>query len=350
MLHRMKFERTAVLRISGQTHSGPDLPVDAVDGGVSITITSDPDRFCVHSDRASAIALMMLNGMFRGGPAFSSDLLEVEVAKIRSERRRSGHAAYLVLRHTGEVETQVPAAQAEVDEFVVCFDAVDKKAVRAPSQQCLTAAVTALALESQNVTGFETVTDSVVLFRIDGKPVFSFTGSGSADVTVSSPLAIDAPARVGLWLRDLVTIERLRLVARLLSHALEHSGDTLKAFWSSWTALEVFVKRSFPAYKAHLLAEAPMEETADEPPFRAGVREELASGKGKVGVKSKFRTIAALLAPADAGPDSAEFEELADLRNVVHDDALEVTKQDVVRIHALLRKYLRLHLAAVPPS
>jgi hypothetical protein len=350
MLPRMKFARTAVLRIRGQTHAGTDLPVDVFGGAVSIAISSDPDPICIYADKAAAIALMMLNGMFRAGPAFSSDLLELEVAKIRAERRRPGNPAYLVLRHTGEVETRVPTAQADVDDFVVCFDAVDKKAVRALSQQYLTAAVAALALESQNVTGFETVTDAVVLFQSDGKPVFSYTGSGSADVTVSSPFAVDAPIRIGLWLRHLVSTERLRLVAKLLSHAIGHSSDNLKAFWSSWTALEVFVNRSFPAYKAQLLADAPTGATGEENLFRRCIREELGPGKGRRGVKIKFRSIAALLAPADAERDSTEFEALADLRNVVHEDALEVTKQDIARIHLLLRKYLRLHLAAVPPS
>jgi hypothetical protein len=76
------------------------------------------------------------------------------------------------------------------------------------------------------------ISDSVVFFREDGKPIYSYTGlADSATFFVSQPIDTSSVESLSKWYKILVSNAGLERVNRLLLSSLQTDGDALRSFF-----------------------------------------------------------------------------------------------------------------------
>lgn len=176
----MKRRHVVVFRVLGITASNTDVTIPVPAGGYGCVLTLNADPWLEASDRASAIGSLVLRAMFiRGDGALKGmreENVEAEAARIREERAgRMKSSHFLVLHRTDEATIELPRTSSETDRYVVCFDAIDKAALRRDQRPEVAHALTSLALTFPRIVGLDRVRDAVDLHRDDGKQVVSLS-------------------------------------------------------------------------------------------------------------------------------------------------------------------------------
>jgi hypothetical protein len=100
--------------------------------GLRVLLTADAVPHLYLLDRHLVLMSMMLKGMVGAPlPADFPDLLAAETAKIERQRRDAfGSDPVVLVAIDSDVEAQVPPNAREILDFIVCFDAFDKKALK----------------------------------------------------------------------------------------------------------------------------------------------------------------------------------------------------------------------------
>ena len=231
----MKYTYTIVYWIKGLT-LGPDQAekrvVAEADHGLEAFSLPQLDTHCLEVDRSVALANLLLNSVFGGSSNTGSvdERLASEIAKIKESRvREYGAGAYLVIVVQGEVDDFTTAHQKEFDEFVVCMEAVTKEPIRRSVADHITAIITAIAISGENILGVKKVTDAVIFFRDDGKPVYSYTFTASGNAYVSKQMLPEATRPIQAVFDKLLSDQEL-WISRLLVSSLQSSDDSLAPF------------------------------------------------------------------------------------------------------------------------
>jgi hypothetical protein len=345
----MKYRYTAVYSLKGvrmPTGEGDiEVVADSIQGLRAI-LTQRPDSYTYEGDRSVAVASRILDRLF-GGHAQAGKLDEHVAEKIgearASRKREVGSDPSLVLVAEGEVACFDPSNQHEEEDFVVCVDGAPKDPIRDRFQPAITALVLSLAGATGTLLEVKRIGDSVVFFRDDGKPVYSYTFSLSGSPYVSSLVSAHelkaACELYQLFARD----PSLQRVQRLLRSSLETQADSLRSFLAAWTAAEILVNKLFGAYEEKFFGSIAEEEHGEaRKKYLRRIREVM---KGKYGLIDRFAAMTVQLSPETANADLTTLTEAKRIRDkMLHGESIDEADLPVKPVQDLACRYLQLHL------
>lgn len=177
------------------------------------------------------------------------------------------------------------------------------------------------------------MTDSIIFFQEDGKPVYSYTSSSRAKGYVSRPLTASRVPAIGELYRILTTDIGLQGVQSLIRSSLETEEDLLRSFLAAWIAFERFVNNVFDDYK-DVSGSAPEAEKLHQ-----------TAAKGNSPLMDRFKRISIQLSPETSDSDYEVARKVNRSRNeLAHRGLIDETSLQVKAIRDLVRKYLRLHI------
>ena len=254
----------------------------------------------------------------------------------------------LTLHHLygyGKTNTFSPSHERELENFVVCFDGASRQEIQLNSELQIQAALSAFTLAIDNILGITKVSDSVVFFREDSKPVYSYTGLvGSAKLSVSKPVSVSSVESLLHWYKIIVSDADLERVNRLLLSSLQTEDDALRSFLFAWNALEIFVCKIFGFYENKFFLGL---NDGNYPNARRHYFERIRIVmKDKYKLSDKFALITSLLCPEGADQDIEEFKKINKERNnLSHGQDVAESTLPVEPTQKMVRKYLQLHLS-----
>jgi hypothetical protein len=344
-----KYRHTLVYKLDGvqlRVGYGEVEVVADTAAGFHAIVSTAPDDYCFEGDRWIAMANLRLNAIFsQPGLGITQERLEDELEKIRESRTsRFGTGPYLVLMRDDEVEGFSPEYEIETEDFVVCRGGPPRDILRQASSPHVLTALAALAVATGDVSRIKEVSDTVVFFRSDGKPIYCYTLSATANAGVIRAVSEDALGSVEYWYRTIAHDRELERAVRLLVSSLQTEGDALRSFLHAWTALEILINKSFGSYEEQFF----LELGEDHHPiarrqYLERMREVM---RDKYRLTDKFRLIAALLSPTSADEDVKQVELAKKERDkLTHGQDVHEASLPVLIVQELVRKYIRLHLA-----
>ena len=312
-------------------------------------LTREPDSLLANLDRGNAVRTLMLKGLFgQRETADFSIALASEIEEIRSARKKKAAAnAILILEAYGIVEAIMEGPAQEHDDFVVTFDAIDKKTIRGAHRSEIDGMKTALAFESEVPSRFTTLAEGIYLTDSEGRTVYSLTFSMSAEGSASSGITPEGAARISQRYGLLQKAGEMDSVQRLFGQMADFETDRLKVFLSGWAALEIFIAKSFKAYEETFLS--PLIN-AGQPTLRERFLERVKGVmKDKYRLTDKFVAVTAVLFPGasevSVQDDLKKFSRLKELRDsIFHGDEFSERDLPVRELSALLRKYMLAYL------
>lgn len=343
----MRYRYQLVLRVDGISLQEKEVEiVTHPEASFRAFLTTDPDDHCEEADHSNAIGRMALVGIIGQSKSGTLDeRLAAHLEEIRRERREKyKDGPYLIIEHTGEIEDLDPGTERELDSFVFRIDGAPKDELRARVRSNIAAVLTALALECQRPLHTERVSDAVVFYRRNGKPVYAVTFKMHAAASVSSPLPTDAIGRLEELYRALAVDPSLEKVVQLFVASLEREQEALRGFLSAWSGLEILVNKLFGYYEEILFSEL---ASGEHPEIRsahlARIREVM---KDKYRLVDRFAVIAMQLCPTDADGDVETFKELKKKRDLLLHGQEVDGRLPIGTTQELLKKYLALHVCA----
>jgi hypothetical protein len=345
----VKYSHTVIYWIKGLSPSQAENSKEIIINlavNFQLVLTSSPDTYCFEGDRHMAVAGLLLNGMFglANSGTFEERLEETLLEIKESRKQKFGIGVYLIFLRRRKINTFSPSHERELESFVVCFDGASKQEIQLDSEPKIQAALSALTLAIDNVLGITKVSDSVVFFREDGKPIYSYTGlAGSAKLFVSQPISISSVESLLHWYEIVDSDAELERVNRLLLSSLQTEDDALRSFLFAWNALEIFINKIFGFYELKFFEEL---NVGNYPNARRNYFERIRTVmKDKYKLADKFTLVAFMLCSEGVDQDSEKFKKINKERNnLSHGQDVVETALPVEATQKMVRKYLQLHL------
>lgn len=205
---------------------------------IEAILTTLVDKHCFEIDRHNALSESLLNGLFGGAEInIFNEKMDERIGQLQTERRQViGNHVSLIVRFSEQIEIELPERKAERNDVIVCFEAIDKKAIKVKHETMLNTIISSVCLET-NAT-CNKVSD-VIYFKLEnGKTMYSLEFLfGSMTLSVSNQLNIDKQKAISDFTSlALKTSSDLNTVYRLHRLMLENRGDRLRAFLFGWTA------------------------------------------------------------------------------------------------------------------
>jgi hypothetical protein len=317
----------------------------------SFFLVKDPDDFLRNIDEAGAISLLMLKGLIgeRGTTEFDK-AIDSEVQKIQIERRKIiGVNTVLIFQAEGDIVVSLNETVTNLDRCTIAFDAFDKDAAKQVHQSNMEAMKVAISLERDSHMGFVNLADGVFLLDDEEMPIYSFSISASAEISLSSALTDESIEKISSRYQSLNKLPDLDSVERLFSQMTDRGADRLKIFLSGWTALEILIAKSFKAYESEfLLPFTNAEQPSLRERFLGRVKDVM---KDKYRLADKFIAVTAVLFPSMSTEDVSklydEFEKLKKLRDsILHGEPFLERDLPIEAMSGLLRKFILARVAA----
>lgn len=353
----MEVRYVAVFKLRGANGLSGDDPLslfEAENPNITASLTADPEPYFEHIDRSRALGLQLLSGLFgdkkEGTP---EERLATETARIQSERHGKKSAStgvYLVFEGSDDIDPPEFKTRRDRDDFGISLDDVSKGELRKPFKAAIESVLAgaALSLPAQADKKVEEI--GSVLYLVDpdkGIPIYPFNFQmGSASAYVSGPVGEEFAAEVAVLAEPLAGVPALGRPVRLLLSSLQVDADSLPAFVSAWSALEIFVNATF---KSHYEGKwfAIMEEGAPDSSTPIFERfKDVMSDKYRI--VDKFLVITAILDPDGADEDVKSFKTLKASRdNMFHKFDMLPNHLPIEDVQTLFIKYLKLHLQSI---
>lgn len=345
----MQFVFLAAYRVLGisQTPDSPDLELFLGSNPTTrVLITSDLDRHWFILDRHAALGTMMLRGMLGMPQAHKfEERLEQEIQAVRKQKPPGpGIGGVLIIEIKGESSAVVGDQSTEKDDFVVCFDAYDKEALRTQLQNRTSAIVAALRIASDGTYDLEKIGDGSYLLSSEGKVIHSFSPKmGNPTLYVSRQMRDEGVLQVRADINLLLKENKLDNVMRLFAHSLDRKTDSFRTFVSAWSALELFIAKVFPFYEEMLHDELSKGHVSPGlTKYLSRIKEVM---KGKYSLTDKFTVISVFLDPTTDSKDITQFTLIKKVRdNLFHGDDISDSSLPNDELHALFEKYFRNHI------
>lgn len=347
----MEFRYLSAYRVQGITHKldDPDIVlVDRTDLRTKAVLTGNLDPYIFLLDRQTALAVAMLSGMFGGSKGKGTDFnqrLQQEIEEIRKARRtNASNDGIVVIEISGECEATVKDSKRELDDFIICFDAINKDHVREQCRSTVTALLSSLCIATSQGYEIERIIDGPYLINEEGKVVHSFSPSfGAANLYVSRPITSEVIDATTHYFERLQAQKDLRDVARLFAQSLDRKTDGLRTFISAWAAMEILVNRVFREYEktfvGDILSTSPTHGASRY--FRR-ITEVM---KDKYTLVDKFGVIASLLSGETSDTDVELFKHVKKVRDdLFHGYNVQETAFPNYELRSLLTKYFRSHV------
>jgi hypothetical protein len=316
--------------------------------GTKIVLQSDIDASSLVLDRRTAVGNMMLQSFFMGkGAGFLPETMDKEVRSIRDDRKKKfGGGPFVVFEFSGEVEIEQPKDFHEAGEFVVSFDLVDKNQIAKHFKKEIDQVLMSFFLAVEGDYEIKNVTDGIYLLDESGKVWYSFKLNVSGRVIISKRFDDTSLSHLLSYFDALAKTCDFEDVYRLLVESCQKETDNFQSFLFAWTALEIFVNKTFKDYEQrffnrYLVREVPSSGQK----FFDRLRNVMNNGKYRL--QDKFMVIAACLSD-ESEKDLDEFVSTKKVRDkFLHAVRIDESNLPTERTILLLRKYLRRHLAPV---
>ncbi|MES2001036.1 MAG: hypothetical protein V4444_01820 [Pseudomonadota bacterium] len=315
--------------------------------GRSAILTTEIDKYAAIVDRRNAIATGMLTAMFRADDQSVAEQISADMESARAQRAQKYPAGtFLVFRAEEDAPEPDLSTSRESEEFIVAFDAVDRKALEERHRDDLQNCVTAVGLNMDDQADHSIIAIGRASYLSAGessKPIFSFTAEvGSPRASLARIIPQDRLEEATSLMNLLKREVKVGKIVDLYLQSIGQKDDDFRAFLSGWTAMEIFVHSLFkqvygPQWFKGLKEKLP----ASAAPYFDRVQTVMSD---KHRLMDKFVVIATTLSPATAQVDAAELASLKTVRDaIVHELAGQQTFP-AERSQRLLRKYLALHL------
>lgn len=322
--------------------SGEDEYEVTRDATSEALLTRSVDRHCLELDRSTGFAVLMLKGFSKLDNKDFDDALENEVKRIQETRSQTvGQNLALVIKFTGDANLDLTGPKVEKSNFVACFDAIDKSQITDRHAPAVRAITTSFCLESKSTCNIKNVLSGVYFRDEQGRAVYSYTATGyPPSVYVSSRITTDNLRSIAERATQMLGLPELSKICRLYVEMLNQADDQLRAFLLGWTALEVFVNKTFNQYERKLFEDI----TSQTPSISNYIKRVLDVMKGKYGLADKFGLIAGLLSEQTCEEDVRRFRDIKKIRDTIH-EGIQESALPVSDLQVLLSKYLNLHLS-----
>lgn len=345
----MRYTFLSAQCIQGVTHQSgePDIVLfeDQV-RGIRVFLTADAIPHLRLVSRHLALLSMMLRGMI-GNPLSGefTELLATEIAKVEQQYRDAiSYDPVVIIEVVGDVEATVPENSREIQDFYICFDAFDKKALRTRHQSEVSAVLTALRTGTNAQYEFRQVVEGSYLTTDSGRVVHSasFEG-GTPNMYVSRRITPDQLAQVAIDIPLTLQAGSLERVMRLHAQSMNKSVDNYRSFIAAWSAIEILIGKLFPVYQRLLAAEL---RAVSEAPGLHAYLDRVANVMGdKYNIADKFAVLSVYLDDENSKDEVRIFRELKGVRDrLSHGEEIDDSGLPTVDIQRLFEKYLRNHL------
>lgn len=314
--------------------------------GIRVFLTADAVMHLYLLNRHLALLSMMLRAMI-GSPLAADfpEALVAETAKVARQRSDSiGTDPVVIVQISGEVEAAIPDNAREIQDFIVCFDAFDKRALKTRLASQVSAVLTALRIGTGDPLEFRQISDGSYLTTDDGRVVHSASAeTGALGVYVSRRLTEEQKQRIEADIPLALGAGSLERVLRLYAQSLGKALDNYRAFLAAWSALEILVAKLFPKYH-HLLA-SDLRTLRPSPGLHAYLDRVAAVMADKYSLADKFAVLSVYLEDLGAQDEVAKFRELKGFRDrLSHGEEVDETALPTRDVQRLFDKYLRNHL------
>jgi hypothetical protein len=311
----------------------------------SAVLIRDPSKLLEHADRGMALGNVLLSGLFGSPDSREVEIkLSEQVTDIANTRfNTAGGAPFLVITIDLDVQPNFREPRNDQPQYSVCFDAIDKDAVRAVARPIADRILGALVIASEADSRFDRLKESMYLVGDDGRITYSLTATFGAASLLVRRLSADLPERVAKYLLP-VGSKRLDLstVYSLLRSAVDGRTEPLRAFVAAWSALEIFTNKVFKTYEEIWFIGLSRGRVGAETKHLERIREVM---KEKYRLLDKFTVVTVVLAPDDSDGDISEFADLKNARDALfHAGASDESQLPANRALTLARKYIRLHV------
>jgi len=286
----------------------------------------------------------MLKGIF--GPASKGafeERLAHELEELKEKREKDvGQGVFVVFEAEGEVESFEPRNKREMPDFIIAIDGAPKKPIRSKYQAPINGLLVSFALGSDQICGVKKVTDGVIFFNEDGKPVYSYTLEVTGKAILSTGLKEDSITFVINNAKALGKHQPLVDSARLLSRSFDEGSDDLQSFLSVWAGLEIFVSKNFKEYEEVAFKKLSGGSAASElTKLLQHIKNVM---KDKYRLTDKFSLVSFELSPETSEEDIRRFKDIKDVRDkLMHGHDIAISSLPTKDTRKLLRKYLKLH-------
>lgn len=327
--------------------NAPDVQFfDLATSSASAVLTSAPDQKLVLADRGSALAKLLITGMFHGGDDRSiEDRLAKNIAEVRDNRtRNTGAVPTLIVTVEWEEEINITGKTIDIGGASVLLDGVDKVLIRARAQPLVNRALTAIILATNSDPGVRKLVSTIYFTATDKRIIYPFALEGRADLVVARRLSDEAPQLVSRYFEALAS-ENLAPVYRLLQLAVEQEGEPIAGFIAAWTALEIFTNKAFERYEKKWFQEATKNRGDVERRHVGRLREVM---RDKYRLQDKFAVVSMMLDENNADYDLGVFSEVKKNRDELLHGGFDSRRQfKAEEAITLVRKYLKKHLEEV---
>ncbi len=351
----MEVRYVAVFKLRGANGLPGDDPLgffEAENPNITASLTAAPEPYFEHIDRSRALGVQLLSGLFSDKKEYTpEERLATETARIQSERQgKKSTGVYLVFEGSDDIDPPEFKTRRDRDDFAISLDDVPKGELRKPFKAAIESvlASAALSLPAQADKKVEEI--GSVLYLVDPEkdiPIYPFNFQmGRASAYVSGPVGENFAAEVTALAEPLAAVPVLERPVRLLLSSLQVDADSLPAFISAWSALEIFVNATFKSrYEERWFAI--MEEGAPDSSTPIFERfKDVMSDKYRI--VDKFLVITAILDPDGAAEDVQSFKTLKAIRDhMFHKFDMLSDHLPIEDVQTLFIKYLKLHLQSI---
>lgn len=344
---RYTFVSAHVVRGLGHPRGADDIILfDDRIRGIRVLLVANAIPHLRLLSRHSALMSMLLRGLI-GAPQdleFPERLLK-EVSEVEQQRRASiGDFPVVVIEVNGDVDGQLPAHTQAIQDFLLCFDAFDKKALQAGLRSDVSAVLTALRTGTNAQLEFRPVSEGTYLLTDDDKVVHSSSAEGFSPTVYGSPrLTQEQRARVAADIPLALSAGSLDRVMRLHSHSLNTATDNYRAYVSAWSALEILIGKLFPIYQTLLATELRTVNTS--PGLHAYLDRVANVMKDKYNVADKFAVLSVYLDVDRVEDEVRIFRDLKRVRDQLsHGEEIVESSLPTRGVQLLFDKYIRNHL------
>jgi hypothetical protein len=345
----MRYTFLSAYCVQGITHPNGEADIVLFEDqakGIRVLLTADAVRHLHILNRHSALLSMMLQGMV--GKPLATEFpisLVAETETVEHQRRDLiSSDPVVIVEIIGDIEAQVPPNAREVLDFLLCFDAYDKKVLKTRLQSEVSAVLTALRTGTGTQLEFRHICDGSYLRTDDGKVVHSASAEvGNPYIYVSRRLTQEQQAQVGADISLVLKAGSLERVMRLHTQSLNKATDNYRAFVAAWSALEILIGKLFPTYQSLLTSE--LRAINQSPGLHAYLDRIAEVMGGKHNLKDKFAVLSVYLDDDRTEDEVRIFRDLKDVRDrLSHGEEIEESSLPTRDVQRLFDKYLRNHL------
>lgn len=294
-------------------------------------------------DRASALKTLALSSIFHSPDSREFDeRLAEKIDQIRRDRAQiTGSVPTLIVTVEQETTLKSSARGAHHKEFSVYFDSFEKSELSDKAQPLINRFLASLMLSTDSDPIFKELARGVYLVGADPKIIYPFRLEGTASLIAARQIPPEVPSLLSRYFKALAD-EDLARIYELISSAVEQNTEPLRAYIAAWTALEMFINKTFSFYEGEWFKEAIKNRGTIERRHLERIREVM---KGKYSLEDRFGVVSMML-------DEPEADKSYDLFKAIKKERDELihhgfgNRKDFMTGHilALLRNLLKKHL------